>query len=172
MSTPRAIVIFPDLPGLDAIQAVRRDYDPLAELVPPHLTLVFPFASELPADALAEHLRAASRGVGPFALRVEGVTGSEDEYLFLNVKRGNDELITLHDRLYTGPLALFFEPRFTYTPHLTVGRVTNPTAFAAALAGARARLPGAFETTVRAISVYRIGADGPRGVEAAVALSD
>lgn len=172
MSELRAIVIFPKLSASshDAIQAVRRAYDPLAAVIPPHLTLVFPFASDLSADALAAHLHAASRGIGPFALRLAGVSGSEDEYLFLGVKRGNDDLIALHGQLYSGPLAPCFDPRYTYTPHLTVGRLANPAAFAAALDDARARLPGAFATTVRAICAYRIGASGERAIESTIAL--
>ncbi|HKS71313.1 MAG TPA: 2'-5' RNA ligase family protein [Ktedonobacterales bacterium] len=168
----RAIVIFPELPApaLDAIQAVRRDYDPLAEVIPPHLTLVFPFASDLPSDGLASHMREAARGADPFDLVLAEVTGSEDEYLFLNVKRGRDELIALHDQLYSPPLDRHFDPRFTYTPHLTVGRVANRTTFDAALTDARVRLPSSFATTVRAISAYSIGADGARAVESTVAL--
>lgn len=172
MSDSRAIVIFPDLPApaLEAIQAVRRDYDPLAELVPPHLTLVFPFTNTLPAQLLEAHMDRIARGVGLFDLHLGEVTGSEDEYLFLNVKRGNDELIALHDRLYTSPLAPLFDPRFTYRPHLTVGRLPDPGAFAAALADACERLRGTFETTMRFICAYRIGADGTRAVESTVAL--
>ncbi|HEX6799173.1 MAG TPA: 2'-5' RNA ligase family protein [Ktedonobacterales bacterium] len=170
--SPRAIVIFPDLPTptLDAIQAVRRDYDPLAEVIPPHLTLVFPFTSSLPAQLLEPHMTHIARSVGPFKLELAEVTGSENEYLFLNVKRGNDELIALHDRLYTGPLSQHSDPRFTYTPHLTVGRIADRTAFAAALDDARARLPHIFGTTVRAISAYRLGAEGGRAIESTVAL--
>jgi 2'-5' RNA ligase len=115
-------------------------------------------------------MRQSVQGVDPFALRLAGVTGSGDEYLFLNVKHGNDELIALHDRLYGAPLWRHYDPRFTYTPHLTVGRIAGRAAFAAALAEARARLSGAFETTVRAIATYRIGTDDERTIESTVAL--
>jgi len=168
----RAIVIFPELPAsaIDAIGAVRRDYDPLAELIGPHLTLVFPFASCIAADVLEAHMSAVARGVGAFDVELAEVTGSDDEYLFLNVKRGNDLLIALHDRLYGGPLGSHLDPRFTFTPHLTVGRIAAAGAFAAALADARARLPGTFAANVRTLCAYRIGAANDRTIESTVTL--
>jgi hypothetical protein len=65
---------------------------------------VFPFDSELPTGQLRDHVQSCVAGLAPFPVRLSQVTGSEGEYLFLNIKRGNDELIALHDRLYTGPL--------------------------------------------------------------------
>lgn len=137
--------------------------------MPPHLTLVFPFASDLTTAALEAHVAAAVEGIGPFPVELRGVTGEGDEYLFLNVKRGNDPLIALHDRLYTGPLAPFLSPRHTFVPHLTVGRLERPAAFAVALAQA-ARLGETFATVVREVAVYRIGADETRAVERVVPL--
>jgi hypothetical protein len=50
----RCIFLQAEGPGLPAIQALRERYDPLAGRVPPHLTLVFPFA--LPWAGMAGRL--------------------------------------------------------------------------------------------------------------------
>ncbi|WP_313343152.1 hypothetical protein [Sedimentibacter sp.] len=43
----RTIMIFPEFENIDVINDIRKKYDPLADLVLPHITLVFPFDSEL-----------------------------------------------------------------------------------------------------------------------------
>lgn len=43
----RTIMIFPEFENIDVINDIRNKYDPLADLVLPHITLVFPFDSEL-----------------------------------------------------------------------------------------------------------------------------
>src|SRR5690242_2890498 len=98
----RVVVVFPRFVNMEGIERVRRTYDPLAEGVPPHITLVFPFASALALEELVAHARAAVGGLRPFPIELREITGHEGEYLFLNVKRGNDALIALHDGLYTG----------------------------------------------------------------------
>ena len=97
------------------------------------------------------------------------MTASEGEYLFLNVKQGNDALIALHDRLYTGPLEPHLSRRHTFVPHLTVGRVADRHGFETALAEAAAS-PVALETMVRAVSIYAIDADGTRRTAADLPL--
>lgn len=42
----RTIMIFPEFENIDVINDIRKKYDPLANLVLPHITLVFPFDSE------------------------------------------------------------------------------------------------------------------------------
>ena len=116
----RYIALFPEVPP--EVQELRSACDPLAEIVSPHLTLVFPFVSDVADDRILAHLesclpiRSASTGI-----RLHGIT-AHGEHLFLNVKSGNDTLISLHDRLYTGLFALHLSPLFTFIPHLTVGR--------------------------------------------------
>lgn len=88
--------------------------------------------------------------------------------MFLNVKRGNDQLIALHDRLYTGLLAPYRSLRHTFVPRMTVGRLVDPAAFAAALDAAPA-LTRTFTLTVEEITLYSI--DGAsRSVAGTVAL--
>ena len=94
----RAIVLFPKFENIDAIQAVRERFDPLASFIAPHITLVFPFESELSTHEIGDHVRRAIEGVKRFSVQLSSVTGDfRDGYLFLNVKRGNDAIIDLHD---------------------------------------------------------------------------
>lgn len=130
----RAIVLFPKFNNIDAIQAIRERFDPLASSIAPHITLVFPFESELSTDELREHLVRALKGVKTFEILLNGITGDfRDGYLFLNVKRGNDEIIDLHDKLYRGVLEQYLFRKVTYCPHVTVGRLEQPTEFDQAL---------------------------------------
>jgi len=40
-------MIFPEFENMEIIDNIRKQYDPLADLVRPHITLVFPFESPL-----------------------------------------------------------------------------------------------------------------------------
>ncbi|WDL95904.1 2'-5' RNA ligase family protein [Alicyclobacillus sp. ALC3] len=151
----RAIHIFPYFDNLHSINAIRAKYDPLADLIPPHVTLVFPFESNISKEVLEEHLHEATVGSHPFRIAMTGVTGAEGEYLFLNVKVGNDHIIQLHDKLYSGLLKQYLYRSLTYTPHLTVGRIMDKRMFEIALAKTE-EWNEVFETTVREITVESI----------------
>ena len=130
----RAIVLFPKFNNIDSIQAVRERFDPLASFIAPHITLVFPFECELSTHEIGDHVRRAIEGVKRFPVQLSSVTGDfRDGYLFLNVKRGNDVIIDLHDRLYRGVLEQYLFRKVTYCPHVTVGRLEQPTEFDQAL---------------------------------------
>jgi 2'-5' RNA ligase len=51
----------------------------------------------------------------------------------LNVKKGNDELIKIHDRLYTGILREYLVRDISYIPHITVGSLKNKEDFSKAV---------------------------------------
>ncbi|HML68430.1 MAG TPA: 2'-5' RNA ligase family protein [Clostridia bacterium] len=104
----RAIVLYPIFNDLEKIQSIRERFDPLAKYIAPHITLVFPFESDLSTADLDAHMRCALDDVKKFDVQLQGITGDyRDGYLFLNVKKGNDEIINLHDRLYSGVLEQF-----------------------------------------------------------------
>ena len=94
-------------------------------MIRPHITLVFPFESTISTEQLTQHMSRAAQALRPFTLHPRGITGYAKEYLFLNVKYGNDQLIVLHDYLYTGLLAPYLTFQETYLPHLTVGRLSG-----------------------------------------------
>jgi 2'-5' RNA ligase len=151
----RAIVTFPDTPGIERIELLRRLFDPLARVIPAHVTLVFPFESQLPAATLRAHVERMSVGTRPFDLELNDVTAVEDEYVFLDVGPGRQQLIELHDRLYTGPLARHLSDKHVFRPHITLGRLREPEALATALAKARELVP-ASTAVVREITVVRL----------------
>ena len=166
----RAIVIFPQCSHIELIQRLRQAYDPLATALPPHLTLVFPFESDISPEHLLRHLNSVAQKFSPFQLLMRGITGHTNEYLFLNVKRGNDQLIALHDQLYTGILAPYLIFHETYVPHLTVGRLQDQTCFVEALNQAQS-VTASFETEVQEIVAYRIEPNQKREVECRVKFS-
>lgn len=129
----RAIHIFPDFENVGLIDELRQEYDPLATKIPPHITLVHPFTDEISNESLIAHVQNTLKGARSFHLRLQGVTGSPNGYLFLNVKRGNDEVIGLRDCLYTGVLAPYYYRKATYVPHLTVGQGMDMQTWEAAL---------------------------------------
>jgi 2'-5' RNA ligase len=161
----RSIVLLPSFSNISVIEGIREKYDPLAKCVPPHITLVFPFESDLTEEALKAHLADALKGVQKFPVLLRGITGDfRDGYLFLNVKRGNDQIIELHDRLYAGVLEPFLVRKATYCPHLTVGRLLDPLAFDRA-AGALGCYDDSFETVIDKVYVETIAGDGVARVE-------
>jgi 2'-5' RNA ligase len=166
----RAIVIFPQFSHIELIQRLRQAYDPLAAVLPPHLTLVFPFESDISPEHLLLHLNSVMHRFAPFQISMRGITGQSNEYLFLNVKRGNDQLIALHDQLYTGILAPYLILHETYVPHLTVGRLQDETRFAEALKQAQS-VTASFETELQEVVAYRIEPDQKREVECRVNFS-
>jgi len=108
----RAIHLFPEFSNEHSINTIRAKYDPLTDIIPPHVTLVFPFESDVSTEALAVHLQ-ESVVVKAFRIVMTGVTGADGEYLFLNVKVGNDQIIQLHDKLYTGLLKQYLQRSLT-----------------------------------------------------------
>ena len=155
----RAVLIPPKLENIEAIERVRERCDPSFEMVPPHITLVFPFRSEIPTEEVHAHVESALRDCSQFPLRMQGITGHEGSHLFLNVIHGNDAIIDLHRRLYSGLLAPYQNRAYTFFPHLTVGRFVDELLFEEALASLES-FDVSFETMVDEVSVIAIEQDG------------
>lgn len=147
-----AMHVFPEFEGLDVIEAVRAELDPLFGLIPPHLTLVFPFEAEKGAVRTAmERARGVISQFAGFELEMRRVE-RRGEYLMLLPERGGEEVRALHDALYAGAFARWYAPEFPYTPHVTLGRGD--------FAFAREDLGRSFVCAVRQVALERIGADG------------
>lgn len=142
----------------------------------PHITLVFPFESDLDSDELRRHVARSLAGMQPFALTLQGITAKKSfgNYLLLDVHKGRNKIRELHNRLYTGILAPFL-PRWCnpdcrpYIPHMTMGRVEDDTAFARAVE-AVAGMDDLFQTVVREVAIEIIEADGSSTIETTLSL--
>lgn len=107
------------------IDAVCAKYDPVFRLVGPHITLVFPFKSEIDNTEVIKHIDRVSKQYPLKDLELYGISRYGDEYMFLNIKTGFKKLTSLHDILYNGILAEFKNQDIPYIPHVTVGRISN-----------------------------------------------
>jgi len=114
-----AVVYFPNI-NSSKINNFRRKYDPNWKIIPPHITLVSPL-SDIPEDQLLKHVEEVIRYLKAFPINLAGLTKSFDDYLFLLVKEGNDEIMSLHDKLYSGMLVNNLPKDVTFVPHLTLG---------------------------------------------------
>ncbi len=165
-----AIVVFPEGEALTAVDGLRRRFDPLAQLIPAHITLVFPFVDDLGPSQLVAHLRQAVEHRPPFDTHFEGADiDVEGEYLLLPARAGREELTDLHERLYRGPLAIHRSRAHVYQPHITIGRIADEAARTSALALARAQLP-AFHASIRDLAVFRLESASAGFVELRVPL--
>ena len=125
----RCIMIFPILTNMGVINEVRNKFDPLASHVKPHVTLVFPFESQIKSDELNRHLKSVLSTRQSFLLTLHAITSSQPgNYLFLNIDKGKKEIIDMHEQLYTGLLESF-KPDWlinrNYNPHMTLGKLEN-----------------------------------------------
>ncbi|MGL4762257.1 MAG: 2'-5' RNA ligase family protein [Sarcina sp.] len=152
----RAIILFPTFNNTNIIETIRKKYDPLANYIDPHITIVFPFDSNISENDLKLHFNKVLKGIKKFNIKLKDFTGDfRDGYLFLNVKKGNDNIIQLHDKLYSGILDKFLSRRVTYCPHLTVGKLPLQIEFDKALHELSA-CTESFETTIDKIYVVNI----------------
>ncbi|WP_127130417.1 2'-5' RNA ligase family protein [Georgenia sp. SYP-B2076] len=109
-------------PYATLIQATRaRLGDPMAKVVPPHVTLLPPTVVE--PDRLgdvAAHLAEVAAGHPAFVMSLEG-TGSfrpVSPVVFVKVVQGGDSCAVLEQAVRTGVLAQ--DLRFPYHPHVTI----------------------------------------------------
>ena len=118
-------MIFPEFDNIDVIDEIRAKYDPLAKLVRPHITIVFPFEMEITNDELSMILENRLRDIKSFEIEMQGFSKCEDRfgnYLFLNVVKGTEIITQLHDLLYSNEFGEF-ALGIPYMPHMTVGKL-------------------------------------------------
>ncbi|MGN0642481.1 MAG: 2'-5' RNA ligase family protein [Huintestinicola sp.] len=123
----RTIMIFPNFDNKEVIDNIREKYDPLAKLVRPHITIVFPFDIEISNDDLSHILDTRLAGIEPFEIELQGFEKCEDRfgnYLFLNVRKGAEHISYIHDALYCNEFRIC-DLGLQYIPHMTVGKLSN-----------------------------------------------
>ena len=151
-------MIFPEFENIDFIDKIRSKYDPLAVLVRPHITLVFPFESDMTDDEIRAILEKRLEDTRRFDLALHGF-GKQIEkfgnFLFLNVTQGKGEITKIHDILYANEF-MKFNLGFPYDPHMTVGKTRTAEELNEAYEDASS-CNEVFSTIVTKISVEMIG---------------
>lgn len=154
----RTIMIFPKFENMEIIDNIRKLYDPLAELVAPHITLVFPFESHISNDELSDILKNRLSSIKPFQLKLQGISKQEDafgNYLFLNILQGAEEICAINKALYENEFKEFFFG-VPFTPHMTIGKLPTSKEMDDAYNSIKF-MQDTFLTTVDKISVEMIG---------------
>ncbi|MFW6287614.1 MAG: 2'-5' RNA ligase family protein [bacterium] len=171
----RCILVFTEFNNMEILDAIRDKYDPLDDHVRPHITLVFSFESNLVRSEIERHMVEVLSGVNPFALQLRGIRSNKSNYgnfIFLDVKKGNEEIIDIHNNLYTGLLEKY-KPRWlienSYKPHMTVGRIDSEEKFQLALDEV-ADIQDIFQTEVDKITVEIIDQNEDSIIELEVRL--
>ena len=110
----------------DELQRWRASFgDPLAGVVPAHITLVTTTPTQ-DWEATLEHVRGVARRQSPFMVTIAG-TGTfrpVSPVVFINVEEGFDACVDLHEKLQQGPLKR--ELPFAYHPHVTIAHDVAP----------------------------------------------
>jgi 2'-5' RNA ligase len=124
--------------------------DPMAALVPPHITLVT--TTPTPDwEATLGHVRQVARAQQPFTvtLRSTGTFRPVSPVVYVNVAEGFDACVELHAKLQQGPLERHLP--FPYHPHVTVAHDVTEASMDSA-----AEQLGGFEASfaVRAMGLY------------------
>ena len=152
-----AVVIYPELEDASKIQELRRKNDPYFNVIAPHITLVFP-VPEMDRDAIVNHVTEILRDFAPFNIRLKGLTKSFDNWLFLCVEEGNEKIIELHDRLYTGMLEKHLRTDIQYIPHIGLGLFETDKEYRIAESRART-LNLDYESRIRSIYIIHLKDD-------------
>ncbi len=118
------LVHYPALDN-DQIQTFRRKYDPQADLIAPHITLMFPVPVSIGEDILIHHIKSVLIRWKPFPIHLEGIHRSVDDYIYLLVQEGKEKLTSLHDEIYTGLLTPYLRADIPYIPHVTLGLLAS-----------------------------------------------
>lgn len=109
-----------------SINEFRKKYDPYESLVDSHITLVFPVKdSEVSREALVAHTESVLSGWQPFDIKIKGIEKAWDNWMFLLLEDGNEQVIKLHDDLYRGLLAKELRTDIEFVPHIAVGLFTK-----------------------------------------------
>lgn len=158
--TERTIMVFPQFNNQKIIDEIRAKYDPLYHLVKPHITLVFPFKSDMSDAELRLKLDESLKTSHPFPIVLQGVSRHKDQYgnyIFLNVMKGSKELIKLHNDLYLHIFGNRYDGFFI--PHMTVGNLDSAEQMEEAYNCIKG-IDDRFETIIDKVSVEMIGEHG------------
>lgn len=165
-----AVAWFPAFRGIERIEAFRARHDPVAALIPAHLSLVFPFATALSRLQVETHVRRVASRWPPIPVSFRAVRMHANEFVFLMASRGAGAIVELHDRLYTRSLASHLRPEFAYEPHITLARHAEWPKLESAYEEARECFGDEFTDVIRAVELLAVGGTGRIGRLGTIAL--
>ena len=150
----RDILIIPKFNNIHKIQMIREKYDELFDKIEPHITLAFPFRSNISNEKLKQQLTDIIRDNNPFRIKCKGVTLRKDKrintyYIFLNIVEGKEIINEINHKIYENILRDVDLKKYNYEPHITLGTTNNP--------NEKIELNEEFETIVDSIVVEQIG---------------
>ena len=170
----RSIVWFPPLPAASKIEAFRVLHDPLARQIPAHVTLVFPFPTNLTAMQWASHIKRIVGNWPQLPVSFRDIESIQDEFTILMLRDRCESVIALHDKLYSSVLKPFFRAEMEYRPHITLGRLTdNPSGatYRAMHNAADAALRGEWRAIMRELAIVTYQQDGTISIDKVVPLN-
>lgn len=124
MNNYRDIILFPKFKNEDKIQEIRSSCDKLYDCISPHITIVFPFLDDISDNELVEKVKEVVKDEKKFIVEFSGISYSNDDYIFLNCNKGNEEITKLHDLIYNKVLKDHLS-NIKYIPHITLGQKYN-----------------------------------------------
>lgn len=171
----RCIMIFPKFCNMDIINNIRKKYDPFESHVRPHITLVFPFDSNISFSELRRHLEDVLSSIKPFRIVLKNIVPvkSFGNYLYLNIESGKNEIIEIHRKLYTGVLEECIPHWLNsggYHPHMIVGKIECEEEYILAIEETK-KITESFETIVSMVSVEIIDENEDSVIEMEIELS-
>lgn len=120
------VVIFPSKKLQDIVNSYRKRYDPNYSLIPPHITIKYPFDStEENIHKVAKYLEEVSADMRPFLLRVLKVSTFQpvNNVIYLKIEPTSD-LVALQQKLQNDLMGS--DSEFAFVPHITLGQqLTN-----------------------------------------------
>ena len=114
-----AIVIFPRFKGLAKVEEIREKYDPDFLKFRTHMTVAYPFESEISESELDQHIRECLKEFKPFKIGFKGIKESHKKScIHLLVDQGVDKLVELYDKLHSKYIP---KKKKEYSPHISLG---------------------------------------------------
>jgi 2'-5' RNA ligase len=155
-----AVAWFPEFNGIERIEAFRERHDPMASLVPAHLSLVFPVPTSLTRLQVETHVRRVAAQWPPIPVSFRAVRMYANEFVFLMASRGAASIGALHDKLYTRGLQPHLRRDLPYEPHITLARHADFASLEGALDEAKDRFGDELVDVIRAVTLVSVGRDG------------
>jgi hypothetical protein len=114
-------------PLITALTPYRQQFDPQANLAPPHISILEPFQFTANPEPLLMHLSGVSEDYAPIRVFLAGwdICQAKAYQLHLPLMAGQAELLSLRRDLLSGVLSMLGSQHRTYQPGVLFGHVTE-----------------------------------------------